>query len=363
MLKLGYRPALDGIRGISVLFVLLAHIENPWLNLKGGWVGVRFFFVLSGFLITSLLLEERRETGLIALWSFYARRGLRLLPALILCVGVLCVLSAFTDQPWRSASIRMGSIASLFYMSNILMIYGKFPALELCHTWSLSIEEHFYLVWPWVVAWATRGAGRLRIRWIVLALVALGIWRFWVYNQSYDRSRVYYGTDTNIPGPLLGAALAVLFDRVKFEKRSITIVSLAGVAALLISPVLLMTCAQQRSGRLDWFVFSGGVSLVDLVGVGLICGAFYGPVQRILESRWLVWMGKVSYGLYLWHFPLLWYSRDERWNRTYLTEAIAIAATFAIVAASYYLVERPLLRRFKPRFGSTATPSTAAVPA
>ena len=352
--KLGYRPALDGLRGVAVLAVLVYHSGL----IHGGYLGVDVFFTLSGFLITTLLLEEYARAGTIAIGRFYVRRALRLLPALVAFLifwgGVS--LATSTPQLWP---VILGYMAGvLFYVTNWLTIYWMTGPLG--HTWSLAIEEQFYMVWPvtlllllrwvrhstWIVAvLVTVAAGSLAWR-LALALVA-----------GTQFTRIYVGTDTHADGVLIGAALAVLLGR--HGRRAATgPLHRAGVALSVLGLPLLLLAAPLVPGY-AW----GVTALAALATGGVILDVVAGGSRatRWLEYAWLVSIGRISYGLYLWHWPVFgWHaalrSPGESAAPLWLS-VLAWSLTFAAALVSYSLIERPFLA-YKARL-SALVPSAS----
>ncbi|MFM7069169.1 MAG: acyltransferase family protein, partial [Actinomycetes bacterium] len=240
--KLGYRPALDGLRAVSVMAVLFYHADAAWF--PGGFLGVEVFFVVSGFLITALMVEERIGTGRVDLGQFWLRRARRLLPALYLLLAVVSIAALLV---WRDVSGRMGGdvLAALLYVSNWWQIHlqdsyfaaaGRPPLLK--HLWSLAVEEQFYLLFPPVFAFAWVKFGRRKTRWgmvgaALLSALAMAI----MYQPGTDPSRVYYGTDTRAAGLLLGAVLAVSWapwrSRSTAAKSATTAMDVAGLFGLI----------------------------------------------------------------------------------------------------------------------------------
>lgn len=343
---LAYSPALDGVRALAVICVMLYHGGTSVMG--GGFLGVDIFFVLSGFLITSLLLLEFEQKARIDLLAFWGRRARRLLPALFLVLVAVALYAALLSGEAASA-VRKDAAATLFYVSNWWFIVSGNSYFEqfqdpspLTHTWSLAIEEQWYFVLPLVMVLLLP---RLRSRKVIgLGLFALALLSAvemaWLAPDGGDPSRVYYGTDTRLQSLLVGAALATLLtpgvvDRLRLPVRWLGPLSLAVVVALM----LVMT---ENSPVL----YRGGFLLLAFAAALLITSVQVHPdgsVARGLSLRPVVWVGKVSYGLYLWHWPVYVALSPARTGLTGVgLLALRLSVTFAIAAASFYLVEQPI---------------------
>lgn len=349
---LGYRPALDGLRGISVLAVMGYHVGL----IHGGYLGVDAFFVLSGYLITALLVEEQRRTGAIHLTKFYARRALRLLPALVTLLAVILVAAAVLGFFFRAgatpsallATAGVMSLITLFYMANWAMILGKSMWI-LGHTWSLSIEEQFYLLWPLtlmsllrfvrsraaILAWVLGGAtASVAIRNVLLA-------------GGASVPRVFLGFDTRCDALLIGCGLGLVaaWGWLPVSRRARAALAAAGAAAA----VLLSAAACTASWQSVFMLRIGG--LLVAVAVALLIAAVTaspsGVLAAILSVQPLRSTGRISYGLYLWHFPIVYFCGALRYGDGVsdpARAAFAFALTFAVSGLSFWLVERPMLR-------------------
>ena len=342
---LGYQPSLDGLRGVAVLAVLTYHSGL----IRGGFLGVDMFFTLSGFLITRLLLQERAATGAINLRSFYVRRALRLLPALVVFLLLWTCFLLVTIPPEYWSIVGSYVAAVLFYVANWAGIHGL-PMGIFGHTWSLAIEEQFYLAWPLVVAVLVGRLRRPRLIACLLALVAVVslAWRLHLALGGATERRIYWATDAHADGLLIGAALAFLLASRHRLMRAGPVASGMALVALVGLLGLLVAVPFNPS-------YAYGVSaLVALATSALILevGRPGSRVARLLEARWLVWAGRISYALYLWHFPI--FSQFGVLNLPgHLPSPrpglLAWSVTFAAALASYFFVERPALV-YKDRF-------------
>src|SRR3954471_21397865 len=223
--RLGYVPGLDGLRGIAVIAVLLFHGGVTWA--KGGFLGVDVFFVLSGFLITSLLLDERWKTGTVKLSRFWARRARRLLPALLILLAAMAAYATWVPMQSPLGDLRRDVLATLAYVSNWHFIIdgGSYfarnaPPSPLRHTWSLAIEEQFYVLWPLLFIAVARGRHRLTKLAVLIGVgIAASIAAMaYLFHPGADSSRVYYGTDTRAHVILIGCGLAVLLSAVARQR-------------------------------------------------------------------------------------------------------------------------------------------------
>jgi peptidoglycan/LPS O-acetylase OafA/YrhL len=329
--------------------VLLYHGGVDWM--PGGFLGVDLFFCLSGYLITSLLLAERRGTGRIDLRAFWLRRARRLLPAAFLVIAV-SVAAAAILAPGDLAQTRGDALASLFYVDNwhqLLVGQSYFAAFErpslLRHMWSLSIEEQFYLLWPLALGFGVAGLGARRTGLAALGLALLSALLMAVlFTSESDPSRVYYGTDTHAVGLLLGATLAFVWPLGRFEPprrpSALAVLDLTAGIALAALVVAMVTWQDY-----DALVYRGGIAAFSLTAVVLIATVVHpaGRAAHLLGSAPLRWIGARSYGIYLWHWPVMALTRpgiDVAWPLPLLLVA-QIGLTVALAAASYRWLEQP----------------------
>lgn len=350
--RLPHLPALDGLRALAVASVFAYHADVRWAT--GGFLGVDVFFVISGFLITAILLAEWREHQWLDVARFWKRRALRLLPAvLLLLVAVWAVVPALA--PEQGGRLRGDIRAALAYVSNWRLIFehqsyfeaaGRPPLLQ--HLWSLAVEEQFYVVWP-LVLWAGLGLRRRAPRlflWILAAAAGSAALMAVLYEPGTDPSRVYYGTDTRAGAILLGAALACLWApwRSKATLRLPGRVALAVVGAAALAGLgWCVTNLHQFSDSLYQGGFLG-VAAVATVLVAVLSHPATPGSRLLLGSRPLVWLGKRSYGIYLFYWPVLMLTRahyDVPLSGNGLL-AFRAGITVALAALSYRFVELPI---------------------
>ena len=347
--QLRYMPALDGLRALAVAAVLAYHADLGWA--RGGFLGVDVFFVLSGFLITGLLLADRDRHGRIRLGRFFRRRALRLLPALITLLVVVSLAIPFLapDQAWR---LRGDLLAALGYVSNWWLVLqdqsyfqaiGRPPVLQ--HLWSLAVEEQFYIVWPLVLGLAMRWVpARRRLGgWVLLGAGASAALMAALHEPGTDPSRVYYGTDTRVAALLIGAALACLWPHSSAPTGRMRRGVLGGVGLIALAGLAL---CMARVDEFEPGLYQGGFLGVALLAATVVAvGAARQPtfVGRMLGSRPLVWTGKRSYAIYLWFWPVFMLTRphaDVPLSGVPLL-VLRVSLTVAIAAASYRFVETP----------------------
>jgi len=343
-----YLPALDGLRAFAVLSVIAFHGEVP--QCAGGFLGVEVFFVVSGYLITSLLLDEQRANGSISLPRFWLRRARRLLPALFALLLAALVLS-LTVAPDSLAGTRSDSAAALLYVSNwwqVIHHHSYFMDVDrpplLLHLWSLAVEEQFYLIWPLAVALFGRAAGRWVPRFALLGGAASALWMAWLYDPSQDPTRVYVGSDTRLSGLLLGAALAVAVPAfaapLPLGRSARAVRETLGTAGLVTLGFLVSHATSH-----DPFLYRGGLVLVDLASAALIAALVANTsLSQVFGMRAWAWLGRRSYGLYLWHWPIFAVTRpefDSTLNGAPLL-GLRLALTFVCSELCYRFVEQPI---------------------
>ena len=323
---LGHRPALDGLRGVAILLVVAAHAHIPFLG-NGGPVGVGMFFALSGFLITGLLLEERDRTGQIGFRAFYVRRLRRLAPALLALLAVVAVARAILG-PWVIDWSVLPAV--LLYVGNWLPINGV-DLGALGHTWSLSVEEQFYVVWPLVVA-ALATRRRVVVAAATLA-VASYLVRWWLLLDGEVGLRVPLGSDTVAVALLLGAVTVGLRMRggPGRSSRVLLVIAGAGLAGMLFVGTL-------------WYLILGLPMVAAFTCLALWSATGDGGAA-VLEASWLRWLGERSYGLYLWHAPILWAMSAHYELPWPVLVLVGVPVSLLLAEASYRWIETPFRSR------------------
>jgi peptidoglycan/LPS O-acetylase OafA/YrhL len=324
---LGHVPALDGLRGIAIVLVLGSHAHRL---IPGGAYGVDLFFVLSGFLITSLLVGEWGSTGGISLRAFYRRRILRLLPALVFMLGVWTVLAAIFRTE-RLRAFLLGDAMGLAYVTNIVFGMSRLPEHELGHLWSLALEEQFYLLWPPLLLLALRRRVAPRVLFVcLLALAATVVFhRLELASQGATSDRLLYMPDTRADSIIVGCAAGIAFSGSllrTFPTWSASALLLAGL----------------------WIVMDdGGSWRISSAVFPFVCASLL--LASVLYRQWwfaralgvapLRYLGRISYGLYLWHWPLI----------GVLGWQLGVPIAVAVAALSFRYIETPFLRRKRRR--------------
>ncbi len=359
-----YLPALDGIRAVAVVGVLLYHASVAWI--PGGFLGVDVFFALSGYLITTLLLLERRDTNRIDLVGFWSRRARRLLPALFAVTVFVIVYARFFADPVELSRLAGDALAALLYVANWRFIFTNQSYFEqfaapspLRHTWSLAIEEQWYLVWPIVVSLGYR-AGRHASRNWAIGLVAVAgvsaLWMAWLFHPDADPSRVFYGTDTRAQPLLLGAALAFALNERTLSRLTGYVLEGLGAAGLLAIALLFHFGNDQAA-----WMYRGGyllVACVTCVVIAIVVQPSPSVAKTALAFGPLPLIGRLSYGLYLWHWPIYVLLTEERTGRSGFTLLfLRLAVTGVVATLSYNFIEMPIRHGAHRRLAARLLPA------
>ncbi|CAM4366229.1 peptidoglycan/LPS O-acetylase OafA/YrhL [Paenibacillus endophyticus] len=346
-----YMPGLDGLRAVAVLAVIAYH-----LNLKavpGGLLGVSMFFVLSGYLITDILLKQLGQNKAIDLKAFFIRRARRLLPAMFLMIALVSLWLVVSDSS-RLFALRGDIGSALLYISNWWLIFHEIsyfesfgPASPFGHLWSLAVEEQFYLVWPLLLIAAIRFVpkrGQFALWTLAAAALSAGAMAM-LYQPGIDPSRVYYGTDTRAFALLIGAALAVVWPSWKLSttisQRSRILLDSVGTAGMTVIAVMIAT-----TGEYDAFLYRGGMVLLAIATAAVVAAMAHpaSKLASVIGSKSLAWIGVRSYGIYLYHYPIIVLTTPTaEAGELHLARAFMQAVlTFVLAELSWRFVEEPI---------------------
>ena len=355
--KSKYLPSIDSLRALAVLAVIIYHVDVNYL--PGGFLGVDLFFVLSGYLISSLIIKEYRKTGSLNLYNFYIRRARRLLPAVYFMITVgLVVMVLFNEVLLRKS--HLDAIFGYIYSSNWWYIFHKLDYFDsfgaqspFKHLWSLAIEEQFYMVFPLLFLLVNRkkkskdGTYKLNknFLYVVLGLILVSLIAHILLFDINNISRIYFGTDTRAFSLLVGVVGAILYpmerlhDKVTLQQNMIySVVSLASIATLI--TVMIYT------SEYNTWLYRGGFLLVAILGLIVIIssGKQHTVMAKLLSFKPVVFIGKISYSLYLWHFPILVLTTpvSEIGNPNIFYVILRIILTFVLAIISYAFVETPI---------------------
>jgi peptidoglycan/LPS O-acetylase OafA/YrhL len=360
-----YMPGLDGLRAIAVLAVIVFHLGFGWA--PGGLLGVGIFFTLSGYLITDILLAQLAQRNRIAFLRFWGARARRLLPALFV---MLAIVTAWVTifGPAQPDQFRKAVVSAAFYVNNWEQIFANVsyfarfaPEGPLNHLWSLSVEEQFYILWPFLLLAGVKlvherplsSGVRPRLALLTIAVAFISVIEMAVlYHPSLDPSRIYYGTDTRAAGLLFGCALAMVWPSRRLSRRIAPQARnlLDGLGVLGLAVIALMIW---RVGEFDRFLYQGGFVVLSLATV-LVLMPLTHPACRlgkVVGAPPLRWVGVRSYGIYLWQTPIIVLTGPgSRPPESLLGKALQVVAIFAVAGLSWRFIEDPIRRGAIGRF-------------
>ena len=355
--KSKYLPSIDSLRALAVLAVIIYHVDVNYL--PGGFLGVDLFFVLSGYLISSLIIKEYKKTGSVNLYNFYIRRARRLLPAVYFMITIgLVVMVLFNEVLLRKS--HLDAIFGYIYSSNWWYIFHKLDYFDsfgaqspFKHLWSLAIEEQFYMIFPLLFLLVNRkkkskdGTYKLNknFLYVVLGLILVSLIAHILLFDINNISRIYFGTDTRAFSLLVGVVGAILYPMERLHAKVTpqqnmlySVVSLVSIATLI--TVMIYT------SEYNTLLYRGGFLLVAILGLIVIIssGKQHTLMSRLLSFKPIVFIGKISYSLYLWHFPVLVLTTpvSEIGNPNIIFVILRVILTFILAAASYVFVETPI---------------------
>lgn len=356
-----YLPGLDGFRAIAVIAIIIFHLNPLWL--PGGFLGVDTFFVISGFLITSLLVAEYDKTGKIDLPAFWLRRVKRLIPAVMFMLAVVLTY-AIIFEPDIILALKKDAIAAVFYVSNWWYIiqdvdyFNQFSIAPLKHLWSLAIEEQFYLFFPFILymIFKLRKRQYTFIIFFVISLISLGL-MIYLSSVTNSTARVYFGTDTRLQTLLLGAMLALIWPPFRLKKQVAmklrTSIDVVGVLSFALVAYFLFNVSEH-----DKWIYHGGFYLISFVTLFTIASVVHpsGFFAKLMGNPLFVAIGKRSYSLYLWHYPVivLLHRHFVAGQIPYYVYIIDVVLMVAFAELSYRFIENPIRKNgfrafsFKP---------------
>lgn len=349
--KRRYMTGLDGLRALSVIAVVLYHMSVPWAT--GGFLGVTVFFVLSGYLITDILIADWKKEGSIDFKRFWIRRARRLLPAVYgMLFFVLAWVTIFNKT--LLATLRDDLLAALFYFSNWWFIiqdvsyFENFEAPSLVtHFWSLAIEEQFYILWPIVMFVLLKASlSKKQLFWSLFGLALVSAtWMAYLYVPGEDPSRIYYGTDTRAFSLLIGAALAVMWPSRQLSSK-VSQNRKIGLDILGWVMLFIMIGSFYWIDEFDGFMYVGGMLVFSIV-IALLIGVVAHPsstLGKLLSGPVLRWVGLRSYGIYLWHYPILLITKNWLYGTDYFgwLPLIQIVLIGIFSELSWRLIEDPI---------------------
>ena len=355
--KSKYLPSIDSLRALAVLAVIIYHVDVNYL--PGGFLGVDLFFVLSGYLISSLIIKEFRKTGTVNLYNFYIRRARRLLPAVYFMITVgLVVMVLFNEVLLRKS--HLDAIFGYIYSSNWWYIFHKLDYFDsfgaqspFKHLWSLAIEEQFYMIFPLLFLLVNGkkkskdGTYKLNknFLYVVLGLILVSLIAHILLFDINNISRIYFGTDTRAFSLLVGVVGAILYPMERLHSKVTPQQNMIYSILSLVSIAGLITVMIYTSEYNTW-LYRGGFLLVAILGLIVIIssGKQHTLMSKLLSFKPIVFIGKISYSLYLWHFPVLVLTTpvSEIGNPNIFFVILRIVLTFAVAIVSYVFVETPI---------------------
>ena len=355
--KTKYLPSIDSLRAIAVIAVIIYHIDANYL--PGGFLGVDLFFVLSGYLISSLIIKEYKSTGTVNLYNFYVRRARRLLPAVYFMITVVLIIITLFNGVLLKKSY-LDALFGYIYSSNWWYIFHKLDYFDsfgsqspFKHLWSLAIEEQFYMFFPLIFLIFNRKSKsnnsnsklNKNFIYVVLSLILVSLIAHILLFDINNINRIYFGTDTRAFSLLVGVVGAILYPMDRLSERTTKKDNMIYSIVSLVSILVLIGIMINTSEYNTW-LYRGGFLLVAIIGLIIIIssGRQYTFMSKLLSFKPLVFIGKISYSLYLWHFPILVVTTpvSEIGNPNLFYVTLRIILIFLVATGSYMFVETPI---------------------
>lgn len=355
--KTKYLPSIDSLRAIAVIAVIIYHIDANYL--PGGFLGVDLFFVLSGYLISSLIIKEYKSTGTVNLYNFYVRRARRLLPAVYFMITVVLIIITLFNGVLLKKSY-LDALFGYIYSSNWWYIFHKLDYFDsfgsqspFKHLWSLAIEEQFYMFFPLIFLIFNRKSKsnnsnsklNKNFIYVVLSLILVSLIAHILLFDINNINRIYFGTDTRAFSLLVGVVGAILYPMDRLSERTTKKDNMIYSIVSLVSILVLIGIMINTSEYNTW-LYRGGFLLVAIIGLIIIIssGRQYTFMSKLLSFKPFVFIGKISYSLYLWHFPILVVTTpvSEIGNPNLFYVTLRIILIFLVATGSYMFVETPI---------------------